>query len=75
MPQVYARVRLDNGSEVTVTAHLAAVRGLKTLDKPAVGRDGRPLPPKHRVPLGTASAAKSRKSPAVKPAADESQED
>ena len=77
MPQKFVRVRLENGTEKTIAKIVADIHGFVPLDKPTHGRDGRPLPDKHRVPLGTASAAKSRKkSPAVEPAAaDESQED
>lgn len=75
MPQKFVRVRLENGTEKSVPEVVAKTSGYKPLDKPTHGRDGRLLPEKPRVPLGTESAAKSRKSPAVKSAADESQED
>ena len=74
MPQKFVRVRLPNGTEKNVPEIVAQTSGYPVLDKPTHGRDGRQIPEKHRVPLGTASAAKSRKSPA-KSAADESQED
>jgi hypothetical protein len=76
MPHNYVRVRLDNGSEKTVTELIASVYGYEVLDKPTHGRDGRPIPPKHRLPLGTpASAKKSPRAKATTVSADESQED
>ena len=76
MPQKYVRVRLENGSEKTVTEVVANRYGYKPLDKATHGRDGRPLPTKPRVPLGTAaSAKKSTTAKAAKVSADESQED
>ena len=53
----YVRVRAQNGSEISMIRRSAEAAGLKELKKPATGRDGRPLPPKHRVPLGKAAAA------------------
>lgn len=77
MPSKFVRVRLENGTEKSVPEVVAETSGYKVLDKPTHGRDGRLLSPKHRVPLGTASAATPRKSSAAakKAAADESQED
>ena len=73
MATEYVRVRMHNGTHKSISKAHAERLGLQQLKQDAVGRDGRPLPPKHRVDLGTASAA-TRKSPA-KSAADESQED
>ena len=75
MPK-YVRVRLDNGTEKTVSEAAASNAGLKPLDKPTHSRDGRILPPKPRVELGTASAAaKSTSKPAAaKSSADSSKE-
>ena len=75
MPE-YVRVRLENGTEKTVTTVVADLYGYKALDKPTHGLDGRVLPPKHRQPLGTpASAKKSTPAKAKSAKADESQED
>ena len=71
----FVRVRLDNGTEKTVTTVVANRYGYKALDKPTHGRDGRPLAPKHRVPLGTSASAKSPRAKAKTVSADESQED
>jgi hypothetical protein len=72
----FVRVRLDNGTEKTVSAVVASRYGYKPLDKPTHGKDGRILAPKHRVPLGTsASAKKSTPAKAKSAKADESQED
>ena len=72
----FVRVRLENGTEKSVPETVAETSGYKPLDKPTHGRDGRLLPPKHRVPLGTsASAKKSPTAKAKSAAADESQED
>jgi hypothetical protein len=76
MPHKFVRVRLGNGSEKTVTELIASRYDLEVLDKPTHGLDGRPLPPKPRLPLGTSASAK--KSPTAKAktvSADESQED
>lgn len=70
----WVRVRYENGTEGTTTRVKAEAAGLKPLDKPAVGRDGRPLPPKHRVALGVKSAKKST-STKRRTASTESQED
>lgn len=53
----FVRVRLENGTEKNVPAVVAKTSGYKVLDKPTHGRDGRALPPKHRVPLGGAASA------------------
>ena len=52
MAQKFVRVRLENGTEKSVPEVVAEVNGYKPLKKPTHGRDGRLLPPKHRVPLG-----------------------
>jgi len=75
MPQKFVRVRLDNGTEKSIPEVVAKTAGYKALDKPTHGRDGRLLPPKHRVPLGTTASATTRKNSAAKSATDESQED
>ena len=67
------RVRLQNGSHKTITKARADQLGLTPLKQDAVGRDGRDLPVKHRVELGTASAAKKSTSEA-KSSADASKE-
>lgn len=46
---VFVRVRLENGTEASIPERVAAAAGLTPLKKSAVGRDGQPLPPKHRV--------------------------
>lgn len=56
MPK-YVRVRDTSGHEITVRGdlpegHPRGVKpGVEVLDKPAT-RNGAPLPPKHRLPLG-----------------------
>jgi hypothetical protein len=70
MPK-FVRVRLPNG-EASMTARAAEAAGLKPLDKPGAGRDGRPLPFKPRVPKGGAVAAEP---PSIEADASESQED
>ena len=57
MAQKYVRVKLENGTEKTVTEIVAQRYGYKALNKPTHGRDGRLLPPKPRVPLGGAVSA------------------
>lgn len=42
----FVRVRLDNGSEASVSVEFAKHKGLKPLDKPAA-RGRRALPAKH----------------------------
>jgi hypothetical protein len=75
MPE-YVRVRLDNGTEKTVTTVVADRYGFKALDKPTHGRDGRMLAPKPRVPLGTSvSAKKSSRAKAAPVSADEPEKD
>ena len=59
MATEYVRVRMHNGTHKSISKSHAERLGLQQLKQDAVGRDGRPLPPKHRVDLGTASAAKS----------------
>ena len=73
MAQKYVRVRLENGSEKTVTEVVAQTNGYKALNKPTHGRDGRILPPKHRVPLGGAASADHTKTEA-RPASDRPKE-
>lgn len=63
MPQKFVRVRLDNGTEKSIPEIVAQTSGYKVLDKPTHGRDGRLLPPKHRVPLGVAASAKKSTTP------------
>ena len=69
MPQKFVRVRLENGSEVSVPEVVAETSGYKPLNKPTHGRDGRLLPPKHRVPLGGAASADHSRTEA-RPASD-----
>ena len=57
MPQKFVRVRLDNGTEKTVTDVVARRYGYKSLNKPTHNPDGRIKPPKPRVPLGGAASA------------------
>lgn len=76
----FVRARLEDGTEKSVPEAVATNYGFEVLDKPTHGRDGRLLPPKPRVPMGTASAASKSRKPrkstsAGSPAADESQED
>ena len=56
MPK-FVRVKLENGSEKSIPEVVAQTSGYKVLNKPTHGRDGRLLPPKHRVPLGGAASA------------------
>lgn len=60
----FVRVRLENGSEASVTAAFAKLHDLKPLTKPA-SRGRRALPAKHD-PL---------KKPVVKPAAETSEKE
>lgn len=56
----YVRVRdAAAGYEYTLLAHLVQ-EGHEVLDKPALGRDGFPRPPKYRVPLGDPRVEQSR---------------
>ena len=73
MAQKFVRVRLENGSEKSVPEVVAQTSGYKVLDKPTHGRDGRLLPPKHRVPLGGAASADHTKTEA-RPASDRPKE-
>ena len=73
MPQKFVRVRLENGTEKTVTEIVAQRYGYKALNKPTHGRDGRLLPPKHRVPLGGAAVADNTRTEA-RPASDRPKE-
>ena len=73
MAQKHVRVRLENGSEVTMPEIAAESAGYKPLKKPTHGRDGRILPPKHRVPLGGAASADHTKTEA-RPASDRPKE-
>lgn len=43
--------------EFTTTLALAKGRGYTVLNKPALGRDGRPLPPKPHIPTVSAKSA------------------
>ena len=70
----YVRVRMETGTHKSIRADQAERLGLTPLKQDAVGRDGRPLPPKHRVETGTASAA-TRKSTEAKASTDASKED
>ena len=74
MPQKYVRVRLENGSEKTVTEVVAQTNGYKALNKPTHGRDGRPLPPKHRTPLGGRAASADHTETEARPASDRPKE-
>lgn len=69
MAQKFVRVRLENGTEKSVPEVVAEVNGYKPLKKPTHGRDGRLLPPKHRVPLGGAASA-DHTNPEARPASD-----
>lgn len=53
----FVRVRLENGTEKSIPEAVAENSGYKVLSKPTHGRDGRLIPPKHRVPLGGAASA------------------
>jgi len=65
----YVRVRLENGSHKTVTRYVAEAAGLPILDQDPLQRDGRPVPVKRRVQLGTREAANPRKATTRKRAA------
>ena len=69
MAQKYVRVKLENGTEKSVTETVAELYGYKPLKKPTHGRDGRLLPPKPRVPLGGADSADNTR-PEARPASD-----
>lgn len=73
MAQKFVRVRLENGSEKSVPEVVAQTSGYTVLKKPTHGRDGRLLPPKHRVPLGGAAVADHTKAEA-RPASDRPKE-
>lgn len=45
----FVRVKLENGADATVSAGFAESHGLKPLDKPATGRDGKALRDKPRT--------------------------
>lgn len=45
----FVRVRAENGSHISIPRAIADSAGLKPLKQSALGRDGRPLPPKHRA--------------------------
>lgn len=70
MAQKHVRVRLENGSEVTMPEIAAETAGYKPLKKPTHGPDGRILPPKHRVPLGGSAASADNPRPEARPASD-----
>ena len=55
----WVRVKMaDDGRHITVPADYAEVRGLRVLRRPAVDRQGRPLPPKYPLrPQRTAPTA------------------
>lgn len=63
----YVRVRdLTTGHEYT-TRERNVVEGLEVLDKPALGADGLPRPPKYRVPLGEPHAPSTVRDNPAKP--------
>lgn len=73
MAQKYVRVKLENGTEKSVTETVAEINGYKALNKPTHGNDGRLLPPKPRTPLGGAASADHTKTEA-RPASDRPKE-
>lgn len=62
----FIRVKDTAGGEVTVPAAYESAFGLKPLNKPAVDRFGRPLPPKPRANLSRESAEAPAEAPARK---------
>lgn len=73
MAQKFVRIKLENGTEKTVTQVVADRYGYKALNKPTHGNDGRLLPPKPRTPLGGAVSADHTKTEA-RPASDRPKE-
>lgn len=63
MPKIeFVRVFVpESNSDVTVPRSMATSRGLKIIDKPAVNRYGKPLPPKPHQPLGTPKSSPAQK--------------
>lgn len=59
----FVRVKLENGSEASVSAELAELHNLKPLDKPAVDRRGRALPAKHNPLKNKKSGASAAANP------------
>jgi hypothetical protein len=57
-----------SNSDITVKRQFALAAGMQILDKPAVDRNGKPLPAKQHQPLGGDTAAR-RRAPKVSPAA------
>lgn len=59
MPIEWVRVKdPDTGHEITMSVEQARLVDAKPVDKPAVGPDGNPLPPKPSVSVSDAAAAK-----------------
>jgi hypothetical protein len=56
----------DAGKDITVSAALAEISGVKPLDKPATDRFGAPLPAKDHGPMKTNVEAKRTAKPAPK---------
>lgn len=58
-----------SNSDITVKRQFALAAGMQILDKPAVDRNGKPLPAKQHQPLGGDAAARRRGASKVSPAA------
>lgn len=71
----FVRVRHENGQHISISRAKAEAAGYKPLKQEALGRDGRPLPPKTRVSLGEKAAAAKPNPTHEAPASEESQED
>lgn len=61
----FVRVKLENGSEASVSAELAELHSLEIVDKPAATRRGVALPAKHN-PLKKKTGARAAADPEVK---------
>jgi len=70
----YVRVRLDNGSHVSVSRARADQLGLKPLKQPGLNRDGTIRPAKHRTALGGGRVSATN-TPTTEADASESKED
>lgn len=70
----YVRVRLANGSHVSMPAKRADQLGLKPLKQPGLNRDGTIRPAKHRTALGGGRVSATN-TPTTEADASESKED
>lgn len=70
----FVRVRVENGSHVSLDRDYAEAHNLKPLKQPAVGTDGRTLPAKHKTTVDK-SAAASKEDPSSSDSAATNKED